>query len=643
LILHEFIEPRAIMPGFIFGLLPGWWLGNPRVPLRWAYVNRILGAEDIRKLSPLLTENNWHEYLAECGFSGVDISHHGLIGQRRHACSAMVSTASEATRSNSAATESIILVAGHSTCQLSIARQLTSQLEVMGFSNCQTISPSHIASVDFSQVICIFICELEQPFLHGIGEQAYTNLQKIVSSAQGLLWTTSSSAEFAAGPVNEMIVGLLRCLSTENPGLKIVSLALEASHDISRAVQTILKVFSNAVGKSSGESETEYVEKDSVLYINRVVGANYLDRHIFQKTMRQHPQPRKFYEEPSRPLKLSIDSPGMLDTLQFVDDTLAGQPVAPDEIEVEVKASGVNFRDVLVALGQDLADYIGLECAGVVSQAGSKTNFEAGDRVCCIAESSVATYARCKAIVAVKIPNDMTFTTAAALVISHCTACYSLIHRAQIKPRESILIHSGAGGLGQACIQLAKLFDAEIYVTVGSDDKRRLVMDEYDVPENHIFSSRTPAFVQRIKDLTNGRGVDIVVNSLAGEALQASWECIAPFGRFLETGKKDILYGGKLPMFPFSKEASFIAIDLFYFSRHASTDFGDVLSKVMSLVEEGKIKVPSPLAVYKASQIEEAFRYMQSGKSKGKIVIEFNDDDVVPVRTFISTLMQPKK
>ena len=92
----------------------------------------------------------------------------------------------------------------------------------------------------------------------------------------------------------------------------------------------------------------------------------------------------------------------MLDTLHFIDDTLSGKAVAPDEIEVEIKASGPNFRDVLIALGQDLTDYVGLECAGIISQAGSCTNFEAGDRVCCVVEGSMATYARCKATVAVK-------------------------------------------------------------------------------------------------------------------------------------------------------------------------------------------------------------------------------------------------
>ena len=616
LILYEFIDPGCVLPGFIFGLLPGWWLGT----------------EDMRKLSPLLTEHDWDRKLSQCGFSGLDTSFRGHIGDNHHVCSAMVSTVSDAMERSSIAEESIILMAGHSESQLCIARQLKLQLEEMGCTDCKAITVSEIAAVDFSTTMCIFLPELEQPFLHNIGEEGYSDLQKIVSAAKGLLWTTSISDRSEEGPVTDMIIGLSRCLRAENAGLKIATLAVEPSPDMAQTAQSILKVFSNLLVVSSDEFEMEYVEKDGVLCINRVVEANDLNRHVFQKTTSQGPEPRKFGQVPLRPLKLAVGSPGMLDSLQFVDDTLAGQPVAADEVEVEVKASGLNFRDVLIGLGQDDADYIGLECAGVVSQAGSETDFKIGDRVCCPAPGSMATYARCKAVSTVRIPDEMAFTAAASVPVSHLTACYAVMHRAQLNPGESILIHSGAGGLGQACIQLAKLFEAEIFVTVGSDDKRKLVMDQYGISEDHIFSSRTPAFAQRIKDMTNGRGVDVVINSLAGEALWASWECIAPFGRFLETGKKDIYSGGKLPMFPFSKSATFVGIDLSYLLRHAANVIGDLLSEVMGMLKENKIKVLSPLEVFRASQIEEAFRYMQSGKSKGKIVIEFNEEDVVQVR-----------
>lgn len=247
-------------------------------------------------------------------------------------------------------------------------------------------------------------------------------------------------------------------------------------------------------------------------------------------------------------------------------------------------------------------------------------------------EGSLGTYTRCNALTAIKIPDDMTFQSAAAIPVLYPTAYYALMHWARMKTGESILIHSGAGGLGQACIQLARLLNAEIYVTVSSEEKKKLIMDLYNIPESHIFSSRTPSSVQGIKNLTQGRGVDVVVNSLAGEAMKNSWGCIAPFGRFLETGKKDIFSYGTLPMFPFSRNVMFASVDLFYVYHNSKDIIKGLLQETMTLIREKKITLPFPLQSYNTSQIEDAFRFMQSGKTMGKIVIEFHDDDEVKVR-----------
>ena len=117
-------------------------------------------------------------------------------------------------------------------------------------------------------------------------------------------------------------------------------------------------------------------------------------------------------------------------------------------------------------------------------------------------------------------------------------------------------------GLGQAALQLAKNIGAEIFVTVGSTEKRRLLIDEYDIPEDHIFNSRDTTFAKGILRITNGRGVDVVLNSLAGEALRKTWECIAMFGRFIEVGKKDILANSGLEMMPFLRNVTFASVNL---------------------------------------------------------------------------------
>lgn len=195
------------------------------------------------------------------------------------------------------------------------------------------------------------------------------------------------------------------------------------------------------------------------------------------------------------------------------------------------------------------------------------------------------------------------------------------------------MIHSAAGGTGQACVQIAQLYSAEIYATVGAEEKRELLRETYGIPDDHIFTSRSPAFTSGISAMTKGRGVDVVINSLAGEALRNTWEqCLAPLGRFIEIGKKDIMSLGQLPMSTFAKNVTFASVDLMMHLRETPAFVGSLLNRVVDLLVDGKISVQKPLAIFDASRIEEAFRLMQSGKNKGKMVIEFGSQDLVPVR-----------
>ena len=614
LLLYEAVTPENINPGFLFGLLPGWWLST----------------ETDRQWSPVITERDWHERLSRADFSGVRVAIPDFEDKQRHWCSAIIATAMKTAVHLRTAPKTVVVTKEQSILQSAIADQIKSYIQKVGSPDCTIATLSGIASIDFTNASCIFLPELEEPFLYGITEDEYSGLQHIVSTAHALLWVTNNDI-VSDGPTAELATGFARCIRGENPKLEFTTLALQDVRNVSLAVQKISKIFQSVFLDSSYESATEYVELDGLLCIGRVVEADFINHHIAKKTVLQAAEPQKLRQVLARRLKLTIADPGLLDTFQFVDDENS-QQLASDEIEILVKASGLNFRDILIALGQDASDYLGMECAGIVLQAGQTSGFQVGDRICAMLEGSLRIYARCKAITAIKIPDDMAFQLAAAIPVVYPTALYALTNWGRIKTGESILIHSGAGGLGQACIQLAKLWNADIYVTVSSEEKKKAVQDLYNIPENHIFSSRTSAFVQGIKNMTSGRGVDIVVNSLAGEALKSSWECIAPFGRFLETGKKDIFSYSTLPMFPFSRNVMFASVDLFYQYHNSKDVINGLLQETMRLIKEKKIVLPTPLHSYNASQIEDAFRFLQSGKSIGKVVIELHDDDMVNVR-----------
>lgn len=166
---------------------------------------------------------------------------------------------------------------------------------------------------------------------------------------------------------------------------------------------------------------------------------------------------------------------------------------------------------------------------------------------------------------------------------------------------------------------------------MSSDDKKRLLTKEFNVPETHIFYSRDTSFSQGIARVTDGYGVDVVLNSLAGDSLQASWECIAPFGRFIEIGKTDIMSNSSLPMGIFAKNVTFAAVDLVSIVKTNIKLANDLFIKIVGLIADGSLRGPRPLHLYPLAEAENAFRFMQSGNSTGRIIIARTENEQVTV------------
>jgi NADPH:quinone reductase-like Zn-dependent oxidoreductase len=248
----------------------------------------------------------------------------------------------------------------------------------------------------------------------------------------------------------------------------------------------------------------------------------------------------------------------------------------------------------MVSMGLVADTVLGADAAGTITHVGSKvTMVKPGDRVALMSIGAYRNILRANETLVQILPDAMTFEEGASLPCVYITAYQSLVEIGRLSHGESILIHSAAGGecpnlliglhvrltrslgLGQAAIQLAKHLGAEVFVTAGSPEKRKLLMDEHGIPNDHVFNSRDTTFAKGIMRMTNGKGVDVVLNSLAGEALRRTWECIADYGRFIEVGKKDILGNSGLEMMPFLRNVTFagvnIEVSLFTLSTHDMT------------------------------------------------------------------------
>jgi NADPH:quinone reductase-like Zn-dependent oxidoreductase len=254
---------------------------------------------------------------------------------------------------------------------------------------------------------------------------------------------------------------------------------------------------------------------------------------------------------------------------------------------------------------------------------------------------SLTAYYACHERRCEEIPADMDFASAASVPIVYHTAYLALITQGRLQRGESVLIHAAAGGVGQASIQVAQWLGAKVYATVGTNDKKQLLLDRYGIPAERIFSSRDLTFAQGIMRATRGRGVDVIVNSLAGEALRETWNCIAAFGRFIELGKRDILNNAGLEMAPFLRHATFSCVNVEILEELDRVAFEDTWHKVWKLIVQGVIKPVFPINIFNIVDVEKALRHVASGKHTGKVVITADQATDNPARTQDSVSLHP--
>lgn len=334
-------------------------------------------------------------------------------------------------------------------------------------------------------------------------------------------------------------------------------------------------------------------------------------------------EPREQVLDSNVPLRLESRERGLLDALRLVPFALP--PCGAGEVVIDVKAAGMNFRDVLKALAlypAETADarIFGDEVAGVVKTVGAGvTHVKAGDRVFGLAVFGLATDSMARAGDVRIIPDGLSFEEAATLPVVFMTSWHALKTVAQLQPGERVLVHAGAGGVGMAAIQIAHHLGAEVIASAGSAAKRSLLTV---LGVKHVIDSRRADFAEAVMELTDGKGVDVVLNALAAEAIPMGLSCLAQFGRFIEIGKRDIYQNSRIPLWPLRKNASFhvVAMDAIFSGDEKRTR--QILETIAELVEQKALQ-PLPFRSFPACRIDSAFRLMAQGKHTGKVIVSF--------------------
>ncbi|KAE8423826.1 hypothetical protein BDV36DRAFT_906 [Aspergillus pseudocaelatus] len=335
--------------------------------------------------------------------------------------------------------------------------------------------------------------------------------------------------------------------------------------------------------------------------------------------------------QPDRCLQLAVNQLRTLQSLHFIDNPSLDGVIGDDEVEIEVFATGISFRDIMIILRQIDTELLG-ESSDTVTSVGcnSRRKFSPGDRVYYWHKGAHKTRVRAPASVTQHIPETMSFAEAASLLMLCHTVYYSLVTITKLQKDESVLIHAGAGHIGQTAIRLALHIGAVVYITAGSDQKKQLPIDNFGIPKSHIFSTRDTEFGNSIREVTGGVGIDVILDSLARRLLAESLGVLAPFGRFVELGKVDVVGSSRMDIAVVQPSVSFTYVDLVQLFHCKLKVAADLSLEVQHLVETGIFLPPAPLHIYPISQIKYAFRHFQS-RVAGKVVLSYGVADKVRV------------
>ncbi len=381
------------------------------------------------------------------------------------------------------------------------------------------------------------------------------------------------------------------------------------------------------MGVTAGALARELLDGDGEQeVILTAAGGRYAPR-LRMKDSGRHPDHPAPPVDANSNVRLGLALPGQLKNLRW--ERFPRSAASKDQIEVAVKATGLNFRDVMYALGL-LSDEavesgfagpsLGLEFSGVVLGVGPCADgFAPGDAVVGFAPSSFGDRLMTRASALSLIPAGLSFEAAATIPSTFFTAYYALHHLARLREGEKVLIHGAAGGVGIAAIQIARWCGAEIYATAGSGEKRDFLRL---LGVQRIFDSRSLAFADQILKETGGRGVDVVLNSLAGEAINRNFRVLKPFGRFLELGKRDFYENTQIGLRPFRNNISYFGIDADQLMLERPDLTQRLFAEVLDLFRE-RVLHALPYQAFDARSVVDAFRHMQQARQIGKIVVTY--------------------
>lgn len=590
-------------PGYIFGTFSGWWLG----------------ADDGRTNEPFVSPSRWHDELLASGFSGVDT----IVKDDEAPYTSTATYLSRRIETKTRGNELSLLTIDSNSA---VAVLLKDTLQSAGYNVTEVMFGEQSLPKHHDVLCCI---DLEVDFLHDHLDEdrlkAFQTMIRELDEDQHLLWLTKPAQVKCADPRAAMTIGLARTIRTEL-GLSFCTLEIgPGESQLAELVAKVLGKIRRDEDRNTLASEKEYVVVDGQVCIGRYKPFK-LEKDLAERSL----------SGCDTSLVLDVGQPGLISSLTWTKRAInSSTEVGVDDVVIRTLAVGLNLRDVLVAMGRipqavQARPELGLDFAGIVTACGSGVqDLSVGERVFAVTyrDSGLASRVVTDRRLVFKIPDKMSFAQAASIPTIFTTAITSLLKIARLERGQSVLIHSACGGVGMAAIQICRMVSTEIYATVGSKEKEDYLVEHFGIPRHRIFSSRHASFQDRLMTETDGYGVDVVLNSLSGELLHASWNCVAEFGIMVEIGKRDLLDHGQLDMNPFLANRRYACFDGFECARRRPQMIRDALECFLEGYARGELSSVSTITTFPAQDVIQAFRHLQNGNHIGKVAVTMDDVD----------------
>ena len=544
----------------------------------------------------------------------------------------------------------IRIIADHDSSSTSrrLACAICLELDSQGFEVSVVSWGSNILMVG---VIYVVIDDSRCPLLLNPTPARFLQILNLMTQGADVLWISwYVGAGLNTNPETALINGLARTAHAENQALRLVTLDVQQSFDHEckwKILSIIPRLLVRSFQPSSDDvmmREREYVYKDDNLLIPRIVSDGDANRWMlgdFGRTEPDRRQPRDslettmdVYGQDRRPLKLNPSITNSIDDPNFVDDDILQRQLGETEVEIDVKAHGVNPGDLAYACGQIEAPSLITECAGIITATGSKiSGLSVGHRVSALGMIPFASKARVNGNRVVRLPDSMSFAVGASIPVAFMTAYHCLVSSVKLRIDQSIMICAATGSVEQAAILIAKHIGAVIVAIVSNSLERDFLVERLDMPLDHILiDDGIPAW-EDVLNITSRKGVDLIL-SHGSAVISEEKLAVAAFGgnivQVIDTGSPSKEHARAMLS---DKNLIFRTVNLMALIQHRPLEATSLLANVMSLFESGILQPKHSITVMSIAQIGDALRILQASTQVGGIILESGQGSTVSTLT----------